>query len=178
MDKLVFITGNKDKFAEASQIIPQLEQKDIDLPEIQEIDPEEIIKAKLNEARKNVQGNLIVEDVSFKMGSLKGLPGPLIKWFLKALGNDGLYEIAAKMDNTDVEVRLIIGLSQEQGDTVFFEGITKGTIVSPRGNGGWGFDAIVQPEGFDKTLGEMSPEEKNKISMRKIAFQKLKDYII
>jgi XTP/dITP diphosphohydrolase len=60
---------------------------------------------------------------------------------------------------------------------VFFEGEIKGKIVSPRGTGGFGWDQIFQPEGYDKTFGEMSLEEKNKISMRKQALTKLKAYL-
>ena len=47
---LYFITGNKNKFAEAQKIFPEIQMLDLDLPEIQEVNGEEIIKAKLNEA--------------------------------------------------------------------------------------------------------------------------------
>lgn len=175
--EFIFITGNKDKFAEASQIIPDLIQKDLDLTEIQEIDSKKIIVAKLEEAKKQVQGNLIVEDVSFNMECISGFPGPLIKWFLKSLGNEGIYKIAKDANNFNLEVKVIIGLSFENGNTVFFEGVTIGTIVSPRGENGWGFDSITQPLGQVKTFAEMTDEEKNSISMRRIAFTKLKDYL-
>ena len=39
------------------------------------------------------------------------------------------------------------------------------------------FNPIFQPAGWNKTFAEMMPEEKNEISMRKIAFQKLKEYL-
>jgi len=50
-------------------------------------------------------------------------------------------------------------------------------IVEPKGENGFGWDKIFQPEGFEKTFAEMSMEEKNEISMRKKAFQKLKRYL-
>ena len=54
------------------------------------------------------------------------------------------------------------------------EGITEGIIIeAPKGNFGFGYDPIFQPNGFNKTYAEMSLEEKNKISHRAKAFQKL-----
>ena len=46
-----FITGNKNKFQEAKLIIPQLEQLDIDLPEIQEIDPQKVIEGSVDKLK-------------------------------------------------------------------------------------------------------------------------------
>lgn len=175
--KLFFITGNKGKFEEASKIIPELEQKDIDLVEIQSLDPKAIIQAKLDEAKKAVQGNIVVEDGGLYIESLNGLPGPLIKWFMKALDNEGLYKITESYENKKAEAKVIIGVTFGNGIIEFFEGSIAGAIVSPRGDNGFGWDKIFLPDGYDKTFAEMTIEEKNEISMRKIAFQKLKDYI-
>lgn len=175
--KLVFITGNKGKFDEASKIIIDLEQKDIDLVEIQSLDPKVIIQAKLEEAKKNLGGNIVVEDGGLYIESLNGLPGPLIKWFMKALDNEGLYKITESFENKKAEAKVIIGVRFENGTVEFFEGSISGTIVSPRGENGFGWDKIFQPDGFNKTFAEMTLEEKNEISMRKVAFQKLKDYL-
>lgn len=175
--KLTFITGNKGKFDEASKIITDLEQKDIDLAEIQSLDPKVIIQAKLEEAKKNIQGNIVVEDGGLYIESLNGLPGPLIKWFMKALDNDGLYKITESFDNKKAEAKVIIGVSFEDGSVEYFEGSIAGIIVAPRGENGFGWDKIFQPDGFNKTFAEMTLEEKNEISMRKAAFQKLKDYL-
>jgi inosine/xanthosine triphosphate pyrophosphatase family protein len=79
--KIQFITGNKNKFAEAQKIISNLEQLDVDLPEIQEIDAKKVIEAKLQEARNLFEGEFVVEDTSLYLDCLNGLPGPLIKWF-------------------------------------------------------------------------------------------------
>jgi len=90
---LYFITGNKNKFAEVSAILPSVEQIDIDLPEVQDIDAKEIIKAKLLEALNHKQAKFIVEDTSLYFNCLNGLPGPLIKWFMKTVGNEGLFNM-------------------------------------------------------------------------------------
>ncbi len=61
---IYFITGNKNKFQEARALLPRIEQLDIDLPEIQEIDAEKIIEAKLIAAFEHKKGAFIVEDTS------------------------------------------------------------------------------------------------------------------
>lgn len=175
--KIVFLTGNKNKFEEAKRIIPNLEQSDIDLVEIQSLDPKEIITKKLEEAKKVMSGNLVVEDTSLYFDCMNGLPGPLIKWFLKTVGNDGLAKIAESFGNTKATAKVIIGFSKEDGTTEFFEGVTEGNIVNPRGETNFGWDPIFEPVGYDKTFAELGQEEKDKISMRKIAFQKLAEFI-
>ncbi len=170
---LYFITGNKGKLAEVQSILGNVEALDIDLPEIQSLDAHEIIKAKLEEAKKHQTGEFIVEDTSLYFEGLKGLPGPLIKWFMKTVGNEGLYKMAGAFGNPNAEAKTIIGYSNAQGEISFHEGTIKGTIVAPRGEG-FGWDPIFQPEGYSKTFGELSAEEKNSFSMRKIALEKLK----
>lgn len=177
MGNIIFVTGNQGKFEEAKQIIPDLVQQDIDLVEIQEIDPKKVITHKLEEAKKLLSGNLIVEDTSLYLNGLNGLPGPLIKWFMKTIGNDGLFKIANSIGDTKAIAKVVVGFSKENGNIEFFEGAIDGNIVSPRGDNGFGWDPIFQPIGETKTFAEMTQEEKNEISMRKIAFQKLKKHI-
>lgn len=174
---LYFITGNKDKYKEVQAVLPQVEQLDIDLPEIQSLDAHEIIQAKLIEAQKHQTGEFIVEDNSLYLEGIKGLPGPLIKWFLKTVGNDGLYKMAEAFGNFNAEAKVVIGYSNIAGEISFFEGSTKGTIVPARGSEGFGWDPIFQPDGYTKTFAEMNPEEKNEFSMRRIAVNKLKEQL-
>jgi non-canonical purine NTP pyrophosphatase (RdgB/HAM1 family) len=176
--KIVFLTGNKNKFEEAQQMIPNLEQSNVDLTEIQSIDPKEVITHKLNEGRKVIKDNFIVEDTSLYLECLNGLPGPLIKWFLKTIGNEGLAKIADSFGNNKAEAKVVIGLAKEDGSNEFFEGVVKGKIVKPRGETNFGWDPIFQSDEYDKTYAEMTRDEKNKISPRKIAFQKLADFIL
>lgn len=172
---LYFITGNKGKFDELKALIPQIEQLDIDLPELQEIDSQKIIEAKLQEALKHQSGEFIVEDTSLYLDGLKGLPGPLAKWFLKTVGNEGLYQMATASGNMKATAKTIIGYAKSGTEITFFEGVASGTIVAPRGDQGFGWDPVFQPDGFDKTLAEMTLDEKNKISTRKIAAAKLQE---
>lgn len=174
---IYFITGNKNKFEEIKAILPQVERLEIDVPEIQEIDAHKIIRKKLESAREHAKSEFIVEDTSLYLECLNGLPGPLIKWFIKTIGVDGLANIAAKMGNTAAEAKTIIGYANSSGKIRFFEGIVKGRIVFPRGEKRFEWDQIFVPEGYDKTFAEMGMEEKNKISMRRVAVNKLKEFL-
>ncbi|NMB66726.1 non-canonical purine NTP pyrophosphatase [Candidatus Woesearchaeota archaeon] len=175
---LYFITGNKGKFEEVKCILPNVEQLDLDLPEIQDIDGKKIIKAKLLEALKHKKEELIVEDTSLYFNCLNGLPGPLIKWFMKAIGNEGLFNLVERFGNFKAEAKTIIGYAKNEKEIHYFEGSIKGTIVFPKGKLGFGWDSIFQPIGYSKSFAELTSEEKNEISMRKIALLKLKEFIM
>ena len=170
---LYFITGNKNKFEEAKAMMPSIQQLDIDLIEIQNTDAHEIIRAKLNEALKYHEGELIVEDTSLYLSCLNGLPGPLIKWFLKSIGNEGIYNLTKSLGDMHVEVKTCIGYAKNSKNISFYEGSLHGTIVFPNAKTAFGWDPIFQPRGYSKSFAELGSEEKNKISMRRIAFDKL-----
>lgn len=73
--------------------------------------------------------------------------------------------------------RTVISLRIDDGQ-YFFEGTISGTIgYAKQGKGGFGYDPIFIPDGYDKTFAEMTPEEKNAISHRAIATQKLADFL-
>ncbi len=171
--QITFVTGNQNKFTEAKQIIPDLQMHDLDLVEIQEVDSQKIIEAKLTEAKKYLSGNIIVEDNSLSFSCLGALPGPLIKWFMKEVGNDKLYKLCEIFNNFGAVAKVTIGYSDESGQNHFFEGTIEGKIVTPVGDNGFGWDSIFIPNGHNNTFAQMTKEEKNQISMRKIAFQKL-----
>lgn len=174
---LHFITGNQGKLKEIQSILRDVVALDIDLVEIQSLDAHEIIRAKLDEARKHHKGEFIVEDTSLYFEGLNGLPGPLIKWFMKTIGNDGLAKIVETFGNNKAEAKTIIGYSNSEGEISFFEGSVFGTIVAPRGTG-FGWDPIFMPVGHTKTFGEMSALEKNSLSMRKVAVEKLREFLV
>lgn len=173
---LYFITKNSKKLREVKEIIPEIEQIDISLQEIQEIDPKKVIEEKLNEAIKNHSGEFFCEDTSIYIKCLNDFPGPLIKWFLRSLGNKGIYELVSKYENKEIIAKTIIGYTNGK-EILFFEGELNGRIVEPKIKESFGWDPIFQPEGYDKSFAEMSLEEKNKISMRKKALEKLKEYL-
>ena len=82
---------NTLKFKHAREVFPELEQLDIDVDEIQSLNPQEVIEHKLNQVINLGYSNYFVEDVSFVIDKY-GFPGPLIKWVDKTLGSDfGVY---------------------------------------------------------------------------------------
>jgi non-canonical purine NTP pyrophosphatase (RdgB/HAM1 family) len=174
---IYFITGNKNKVAEVQAMLPNIEQLDIDLPEIQDIDAKKIVREKLREAINHAKGEFIIEDTSFYLECLHGLPGPLIKWFLQTIGPDGLARIADTSGNKRAEARTIIGYARNHDEIYFFEGAIAGTVVTPRGENGFGWDVVFMPDGYQKTFAEMGREEKNNISMRRIALDKLREFL-
>lgn len=174
---IYFITSNNGKYLEAKQIVEDLVQLDIDLSEIQDIEPRNIIEAKLSEAIKLKDDNLIVEDTSLHLNCLNGFPGPLIKWMLRSVGDEGVYNLCKKYDSYSATARTIIGYKIKGDKILFFEDSIDGKIVQPKGDSGFGWDRIFIPDGFSKTFAEMTREEKNQISMRKIAFGKLNDFL-
>lgn len=174
---LFAITGNKGKFDELASLIPQVQQLDIDLPEIQELDPKKIIEEKLKAASLHHRGRFIVEDTSLYFDGLNGLPGPLVKWFLKSIGNEGLATIARSLSDNAARAVTWLGYRTIQGEIQYFEGEILGNIVQPRGMNGFGWDKIFQPKGSAKTFAEMSSNEKNIFSMRRIAIEKLKKHL-
>ena len=173
---LYFVTGNEEKFREIKQLIPQIEQLDSDLPEIQSLDPEKIIQAKLSEVAKNKKDQFIVEDTSLFINGMHGLPGPLIKWFSKTVENRGLLKMAKDFGDMTAKAKVLIGYGDAY-DIKFFEGIIMGTIVEPKGGEGFGWDSIFMPQGSQKTFAQMSLEEKNEYSMRRKAVKKLMSYL-
>lgn len=185
---LYFITGNKDKLREVKAILDgvvEVEQLDIDLPEEQGMDSHFILGQKLREAFSHTaeldlpegHDGFIVEDVSFSMDCLDGFPGPLIKWFLNTVGTQKMYDIADKLGNYGAEAKAMLGYAKEPEDVYFFEGVVKGRMAPRVEANGFGFDKVFIPEGYEKRYSEMEPEEKNKISHRRLALNELKKFL-
>jgi non-canonical purine NTP pyrophosphatase (RdgB/HAM1 family) len=178
MEKLYFITGNKNKFLEVKKMLPEVEQLEMDLDELQEFDAHKVIQAKMKEAFKHHSGAFIIEDTSLYLDGLNGLPGPLIKWFMQKLKVEGIYDVVNKVGNFGAEAKTIVGYAKNPDEIHFFEGSIRGVIVSPSGPTSFGWDPIFKPEGSGKTFQEMSKEEKNVMSMRRIAIEKLKEFLM
>jgi inosine triphosphate pyrophosphatase len=180
--RLVLVTSNTKKVDEARGIIPNIEQLDLELPEIQSLNLVDIIEAKLIEARKYYSGPLLVDDTALYLECLKGtksessLPGPFIKWFLKSMGNSALVTMAESLGCVRAEAVTMIGYADEQGKHVFFKGSLYGNLVMPQGNGGFGWDLVFKPDGYDTTLAAMSLEAKSSMSMRAKALIQFVDF--
>jgi XTP/dITP diphosphohydrolase len=74
--------------------------------------------------------------------------------------------------------RCVAALAWPEGSDVWAEGVCEGTLVTkPRGTGGFGYDPIFVPAGWDQTMAELPPEEKDRISHRGRAFRALRELL-
>ena len=176
---IFFVTGNEGKFREAKTLMPDLQRIEFDLPEEQTLDPQLVIRKKLEIARsKHPQGALIVEDTSLYLNGLNGFPGPLIKWMLQAVGTQGIFDLCTAIHDRGAIAKTVIGFDLGDGGILeFFEGEIDGQIVAPAGIDGFGWDEIFRPNGCEETFAEMGDEFKPNFSMRSRAFEKLATYL-
>lgn len=166
MRRPVLVTGNPSKLVEARRLFSDLQALELDLPEIQSLDLEEVLRHKATEAARHTQGPVIVEETGLELAALGGFPGPLVKWMLESIGAEGIARVAAAEGST--EVRAICALLYLDGErAVSAQGETCGHLVLPaRGTAGFGWDPVFQPDGSERTYGEMAPSEKDAISHR------------
>ncbi len=172
---VTFVTGNPGKACEAQRILGvSLKQVFLDLEEIQEIAVEPVVRKKVLQAHAVLREPVLVEDTGFCIQAWNGLPGALIKWFLKTLGTRGICRLM--QGEKDRRVTAVTCFGYHNGsDYQSFVGEVVGVIPqAPCGMGGFGWDPIFQPLGSDKTFAEMIPEEKDRISMRRQALEKLR----
>ncbi|XP_046961652.1 inosine triphosphate pyrophosphatase [Vanessa cardui] len=181
---LTFVTGNVKKLEEVRAILGnnfplEVVSHKLDLPELQGEINEVSIK-KCQEAARLINRPVFIEDTSLCFNALSGLPGPYIKWFLDKLEPEGLHKLLTGWEDKSAEAVCTFAYSSGNidDDIIIFQGITKGTIVPPRGSRDFGWDCIFQPHGYDKTYGELPKEEKNKISHRYRALDKLRTYFL
>lgn len=174
--KLKFVTSNENKLKEASSILEfEIENEPIDLTEIQDIGVEKIVENKIKEAYTKIKKPVIVEDTGLYLNSINGFPGALVKWVLKTIGDKGIYDLVKDKEKS-AYAKTSIGY-YDGNELKIFSGTIKGQITEPKGSTNFGWDTIFKPEGWKKSFSEMPKEEKNKISMRKKAFEKLKNYL-
>lgn len=176
-NKITFITGNSAKAKYLSDYFDiEVDHKKLDLHEIQSLDLKEIVEEKAKVAFKIIKKPVLVEDVSLTFKALKKLPGPLIRWFLDTLGNDGLIDILKGKDRTAIAEVAFCYFDGKKSSV--FSALKSGSISKKaKGEMGFGWDPIFIPDGHSKTWAEMGDDEKHETSMRKIALGKLKKYL-
>ncbi len=175
--QLYFVTSSENKVKEAEGILGfEVNKISLDINEIQTLEIEEVAEDKAKKAFEQVKKPVMVEDTGFYIEAWQGFPGALIKWILKTLDNKGLC-LVFQEKNRNVIAKTSICLYNGEEIKVF-TGEIKGQIPEkPRGEGGFGWDPIFQPEGHNKTFAEMSQEEKDSMSMRKVALNKMKQFL-
>lgn len=173
--KITFVTSNAGKAEEVSRYLGlHIEHVGLNIQEIQSLDLEEIVKDKAEKAYEKLKKPLLVEDVSLVFHSFGNLPGPLIKWFEKELGYDGLCDMV-KGENRSCTATVCYGFHDGENIQIF-SGVMEGEVAdSPRGNNSFGWGPIFVPKGMEKTYSELTKEEQNEISFRRKALEKLKE---
>ena len=183
--KLVFATNNLNKLTEVQKMLPStielLSLKDINC--FDEIDETETTlegnaHLKADYITKKFGLNCFADDTGLEVESLNGKPGVYSARFAGEPSNseNNMQKLLIDLENKTnrkAQFRTAIALNINN-ENYLFEGTCKGEILTEKqGEKGFGYDPIFKPEGHSNSFAEMSSEEKNKISHRGIAIQKL-----
>lgn len=187
--KILFATSNQNKAAEVSSMLPEhfeiLTLKDIDHTEdIPETSP--TIKGnamqKANFILENFKIDCFADDTGLEITALDGEPGVISARYAgeQRSDEDNMALVLKKLeDQSDrsAQFRTVIALNI-RGIQFVFEGIVKGQILKVgRGENGFGYDPIFEPENCGKSFAEMNMLEKNSFSHRARAFAKMIEYL-
>lgn len=187
--KLVFATNNAHKLEEIKAILGErveiLSLKDIgcdtDIPETANtLEGNASLKARY--IYEHYGMDCFADDTGLEVEALDGAPGVYSARYAGE-GHDSEANMRKLLVNlkqiTDrkAQFRTVISLI-EQGEEHQFEGIVKGCILEEkRGDSGFGYDPIFQPEGYDRSFAELGNDIKNRISHRARAVALLCNYL-
>lgn len=178
--KIYFLSSNKFKIQEVQSI---LNSTDIDvlavsskIHEIQSDNMEEIAMDKVLKAFKEIGRSILVEQTGLLIKDFGNLPGGLTQIFWDSLEADKFSEIFSKIGSSEVTAKTVLAFCNGKHIHTF-EGTIDGHIVNPpRGNKDFQWDCVFEPIGYNKTFAELG-DEKNNISMRRLALNKFKTYL-
>ncbi len=174
-----FVTSNSHKYEEAESLF---KNKNIELSwirteyeEIQADDNEIICRDSCIKLMEKIVPPFFIDDTGIYIKSLNGFPGPYASYAQSTLGNRRIIDLAS---GSEAFFKTVIGFSME-GKIYTFTGILNGRIANKEtGTNKFGYDPIFIPEGYDRTLAEISIEEKNLISHRGRALGKFIDFLV
>lgn len=175
-DRLLFVSSNAGKVREVESILGMpVEQLDLDLPEIQALDVEDVVYQKALTAFAHAGRPVVVEDTGLYLDALRGLPGALVRWFLLTIGPEGICNLIPPGADRGARARSAVAYCDGETVEVLIDE-TPGTIaVAPAGERGFGWDPIFRPTGSSRTFAEMDQVEKNHYSMRRKALAQLRE---
>ena len=184
---LVVATGNQHKLREIAEIFPEykvVSQKDLGFNE----DVEEtgmtfaenaLIKARA--AAKALGRMVLADDSGLCVDALNGAPGVFSARYSGVHGNDAenravLLKNMLGVENRKAHFACAIALVFPDGKEIVAEGKTHGNILQEEiGTGGFGYDCLFESEDLHKSFGVATAEEKNQVSHRFRALQKLRE---
>lgn len=176
--EITYITSNPNKAKQLSWHLGYpVEHQAMDLPEIQSLDVEEVVREKAKIAYGIINKPVLVEDYSLVFYALGNLPGPLVKWFLQEIGTSGLCKLLDSYTDKSALATSVAGLYDGK-EFHLFKGEMRGTISKePRGKEVFGTDAIFIPEGHQKTWSEMLKDEQKATSIRRKSLKQLEAHL-
>lgn len=187
--KIVFASNNANKIYEIQSMLPHgieiLSLESIgcfeEIPETAStIEGNAIQKA--NYVSEKYGYNCFADDTGLEVQALNGEPGVFSARYAGQQRNadDNMNKLLEKLlhqTNRAARFKTVICLNLD-GKQHLFEGVVNGSIRTRKsGNGGFGYDPIFVPDGYDQTFAEISWEVKNKISHRGIATKTLLDFL-
>ena len=189
MKTLVFATNNLHKLEEVRDILGGsfriASLKEIgctdDIPETADtLEGNSLQKARY--VKEKFGYDCCADDTGLEVEALGGAPGVFSARYAGP-GHDSeanmqkLLKELERKTNRQAQFRTVVALLLD-GEEYTFEGIVRGTILTERrGTAGFGYDPVFVPEGYAETFAEMGSEEKNRISHRARAVQKLADFL-
>ncbi|WP_163328237.1 RdgB/HAM1 family non-canonical purine NTP pyrophosphatase [Desulfurobacterium thermolithotrophum] len=187
--EIVFASKNKGKLREFQEKLSHFGIKVISIDQVKRLkEPPETGNTFLENAyqkavyyAKAIGKPVISEDSGLEVEALGGLPGVRSSRFAGEnatddMNNQKLIDELKKRGLFESPARYVsfIVLAFPEGMGLWSEGEVKGKVITePRGNKGFGYDPLFVPEGYLKTMAELSLDEKNKISHRGKAIEKL-----
>ncbi len=191
MKKIIFFSHNNNKIKEIKKLFKSTKFNILTLHNFPNIAApketgstfEENANIKSSYGYKKIKLPCFADDSGICINALDGFPGIKSKRFLKE--NDdhkktfkSIIDKTKELSNFDAYFQTSVSLTFEN-KSIFFKGVIRGKISSePRGRYGFDYDPIFIPKGYEKTFAEISLEEKNKISHRARAINKLKKFLI
>lgn len=188
--KLVFASNNAHKLAEVRQIMPsgveilslheigfehEIDETGTTLEQNSAIKAEAVYNWILDNGQWTIDG-VFADDTGLEIDALGGQPGVYTaRWAGEPAANraKALHELEGKT-NRGAQFRTVITFIKANGDRFAVSGIVRGRIAEEEyGQGGFGYDPVFIPEGYDKTFGELPAAVKNHISHRSRALAEL-----
>lgn len=173
-DSITFVTGNEGKVAELRALLDPVGTAVVPdgrgYPEIQHHELRGVTEAGAGYLlATGLEPPFLLEDAGLFVSALNGFPGVYSRYALDTIGCRGVLDL---LRDVEPEVRTAafradLCYVDPDGTPHHFEGTCRGRIADrPAGEGGFGFDPIFVPEGDDRTLAQMAPDEKNAVSHR------------
>ena len=171
-----FASSSKNKYNDYKFLLGnfadlQWAELTLDEPQTQNLDI--LVRRKLREARQFLPYmSFFIEQTGLIIDAWQPLPGTTTGMFMDAVGNQGICKMLQGFADKGRRATAVtyLGYRAPDGHVKIFKGILEGRVApEPKGDKGFGWDAIFIPEGQNQTLGEMAPKRKAELSTRMLA---------